>query len=181
MPGAPCKVIRMVAQGIAVLGPDSPYLLCFIHHIPGSHLTNILLGLSQARKAPVPAEANHPRLHSHLLALQVCDSNKVRRNEHGKPLEADLTARLGHPNLVRTLDAASAYREPFAKLAWEVAKEAEEAKDGKAAEQQSSNGPVEETWLLLEYCDQGTLMVCRPADYSQPSHPQPQNWAASLH
>lgn len=87
----------------------------------------------------------------------------MRRNEHGKPLEADLTARLGHPNLVSTLDAASAFREPVAKLAWEVAKEAEDAADGRAAEQQSSSAPVEETWLLLEYCDQGSLMVCCPA------------------
>lgn len=86
----------------------------------------------------------------------------MRRNEHGKPLEADLTARLGHPHLVSTLDAASAYREPVPKLAWEVAREAEEAAQGVPAQQQSSAAPVEETWLLLEYCDQGSLMVRRP-------------------
>ena len=86
----------------------------------------------------------------------------MRRNEHGKPLEADLTARLGHPNLVSTLDAASAYREPVPKLAWEVAQDAQAAGDEKAAEPCNAE-PVEETWLLLEYCDQGSLMVCRCA------------------
>ena len=101
---------------------------------------------------------------------QVCDSDKVRRNEHGKPLEADLTARLGHPNLVKTLDAASAFREPIAKLAWEVAKEAQDASEapgGNIAEQTDA-APVEETWLLLEYCDQGSLMVCCAAHHSRP-------------
>jgi hypothetical protein len=88
----------------------------------------------------------------------------VRRNEHGKPLEADLTARLGHPNLVSTLDAASAFLEPAAKLAWEVPKEAEDgeakgADAGGTAPQETAGELVGETWLLLEYCDQGSLLV----------------------
>lgn len=99
------------------------------------------------------------------MCWQVCDSDKVRRNEHGKPLEADLTARLGHPNLVSTIDAASSFREAVPKLAWEMAKEGEEAAaDGvDNPAQPEVNEPVEETWLLLEYCDQGSLMVgCSP-------------------
>ena len=99
------------------------------------------------------------------VCWQVCDSDKVRRNEHGKPLEADLTARLGHPNLVSTIGAASAFREAVPKLAWETAKESEDAAtdDSDKSVQPEVNESVEETWLLLEYCDQGSLMVgCLP-------------------
>ena len=99
------------------------------------------------------------------VCWQVCDSDKVRRNEHGKPLEADLTARLGHPNLVSTIGAASAFRESVPKLAWETAKESEKAAadDSEKSAQPEVNEAVEETWLLLEYCDQGSLMVvCIP-------------------
>ena len=100
------------------------------------------------------------------MCWQVCDSDKVRRNEHGKPLEADLTARLGHPNLVSTIGAASAFRESVPKLAWETAKESEEAAadDSDRPAQPEVNEPVEETWLLLEYCDQGSLMVSGLSD-----------------
>ena len=90
----------------------------------------------------------------------------MRRNEHGKPLEADLTARLGHPNLVSTIGAASAFRESVPKLAWETARESEEAAadDSHKPAQPEVNEPVEETWLLLEYCDQGSLMVSGLSD-----------------
>lgn len=85
----------------------------------------------------------------------------MRRNKDGKPLEADLTAQLGHPNLVSTLDAASAFREPVAKLAWDMEEERQDS--DRAPPGQSNADPVEDTWLLLEYCDQGSLMVSRGA------------------
>ena len=54
--------------------------------------------------------------------------------------------------------------EPAAKLAWEVPKEAEDgeakgADGGATAPQETAGEPVGETWLLLEYCDQGSLLV----------------------
>lgn len=84
------------------------------------------------------------------------------------PIEAELTAHVVHTNLVRTIDTASAYRDTAPKLDWEIghdkAKEEEAAKEGEGNEHAASTSgqppaPVEETWLLLEYCDQGTLIV----------------------
>lgn len=103
--------------------------------------------------------------------MQVCDSSKVRRNAAGVPIEAELTAHVVHSNLVRTIDTASAYRDTTPKPDWEIgqdkAREEAAAARGEAANTTdttaSSSGqpaaPVEETWLLLEYCDQGTLIV----------------------
>jgi hypothetical protein len=102
----------------------------------------------------------------------VCDSNKVRRNKEGVPIEADVTAHLAHPNLVRTIKTASAFREPLHKLDWEVTQDGgntasppEEA-ESPAKSAVNSPGkeekPVEETWLLLEYCDQGSFIVRMP-------------------
>lgn len=97
------------------------------------------------------------------MVKQVCDSNKVRRNKEGVPIEADVTAHLAHPNLVRTIDTASAYREPLHKLNWEVTQDAAAAPESPAKTPVASPGeeeqPVEETWLLLEYCDQGSFIV----------------------
>ena len=110
----------------------------------------------------------------------MCDSNKVRRNKAGVPIEADVSAHLAHPNLVRTIDTATAYREPLQKLDWEV-KQDEAAEGTSPASQQSSkeesptassikspaksksyDAAIEETWLLLEYCDQGSFVVNFP-------------------
>lgn len=104
---------------------------------------------------------------------QVCDSNKVRRNKAGVPIEADVSTHLAHPNLVRTIDTATAYREPLQKLDWEVKQDAAaegaspssqqfskaESPTASPAKSQSNDAPVEETWLLLEYCDQGSFVV----------------------
>ncbi len=108
---------------------------------------------------------------------QVCDSNKVRRNKAGVPIEADVSAHLAHPNLVRTIDTATAYREPLQKLDWEVKQDAAAEGTSPASQQsskaesptasraysptksQSNDAPIEETWLLLEYCDQGSFVV----------------------
>ncbi|BDA44193.1 probable serine/threonine-protein kinase STY13 at C-terminar half [Coccomyxa sp. Obi] len=114
--------------------------------------------------------------HGKVVAVKVCDSSKVRRNKAGVPIEADVSAHLAHPNLVRTIDTATAYREPLQKLDWEVKQDA--AADGtnpasqqsskaespttsptkSPAKSQSDDGPIEETWLLLEYCDQGSFV-----------------------
>ena len=50
------------------------------------------------------------KLKTHVL--QVCDSKKVRRNAAGVPIEVDVTARVDHPNLVKTIEAASTVTEP---------------------------------------------------------------------
>ena len=147
--------------------------------------------------------------------VQVCDSSKVRRTAAGTPVEVEVTARLAHPNLVRTLEAASVARSPGHSLDWELRTVQEDdecvgsssnntssnnpsapttqqqeaprsayceeaAADGPAAAteapaaeaeapQQASAGAEpgpdsKETWLLLEYCDQGSLVVslCHP-------------------
>ena len=56
------------------------------------------------------------------------------RLHEGQPLEAVITEKLRHPNLVAALDYATVPgRDPY--------------------------NPHDETWLLLDYCDRGSLIV----------------------
>jgi hypothetical protein len=77
-----------------------------------------------------------------------------------------------HPNLVRTIDTASTFRDTAPKQDWEIAddrgKEAA-GEAGKTAGHAHPSSPVEETWLLLEYCDQGSLIVC-PLNWHRRTH-----------
>lgn len=94
---------------------------------------------------------------------QVCDSDKVRRNKEGVPIEVDVTAHLVHPNLVRTIESATAFKDRPQKVDWEVKQDSEAAQTASPSAQkqdpQASAQPIEETWLLLEYCDQGCFIV----------------------
>ena len=105
-----------------------------------------------------------------LCVRQVCSSCNLRCNQEGVPIEAFLKDHLQHPQLVRLIDSATAHRSSTPRFA------RAESSDGGALHAKSGTPPggfgsgdsaqadkvhpLElETWLLLEYCDMGTLMV----------------------
>ena len=72
-----------------------------------------------------------------LMPAQVIEDAECVRLHDGQPLEAVITEKLRHPNLVAALDYATVPgRDPY--------------------------NPHDETWLLLDFCDRGSLIV-RPA------------------
>lgn len=100
--------------------------------------------------------------------LQVCSSCNLRCNQEGVPVEAFLKDHLQHPQLVRLLDSATAQRGSRLGRAdsstWHSGGTL--SRSSSSAFGESGDGYAErssqlemETWLLLEYCDMGTLMV----------------------
>lgn len=100
--------------------------------------------------------------------LQVCSSCSLRCNQEGVPVEAFLKEHLQHPQLVRLLDSATAQRGSRLGRAdsssWQSG--GTSSRTSLTAFGESGDGYAErssqlemETWLLLEYCDMGTLMV----------------------
>ena len=100
--------------------------------------------------------------------LQVCSSCNLRCNQEGVPVEAFLKDHLQHPQLVRLLDSATAQRGSRLGRAdssnWQSGGTL--SRSSSSAFGESADGYAErssqlemETWLLLEYCDMGTLMV----------------------
>ncbi len=71
---------------------------------------------------------------------QVMEDSECVRMYDGRPLEAVITEKLKHPSLVAALGFASvAGADPY--------------------------HPHQETWLLLQYCDRGCLIVRRPSQH----------------
>ena len=105
-----------------------------------------------------------------LCARQVCSSCNLRCNQEGVPIEAFLKDHLQHPQLVRLIDSATAHRSSTPRFARTESSDGGGllAKSGTPpggpdsgdSAQADKVHPLElETWLLLEYCDMGTLMV----------------------
>ena len=70
------------------------------------------------------------------MHAQVIEEAECVRLHEGRPLEAVITEKLRHPNLVAALGYATVPgRDPY--------------------------NPHDETWLLLDYCDRGSLIVRR--------------------
>ena len=68
------------------------------------------------------------------MHAQVIEDAECVRLHDGQPLEAVITEKLRHPNLVAALEYATVPgRDPY--------------------------NPHDETWLLLDYCDRGSLIV----------------------
>lgn len=112
-----------------------------------------------------------------LCARQVCSSCNLRCNQEGVPIEAFLKDHLQHPQLVRLIDSATAHRSSTPRFA------RTESSDGASLPAKSGTPPGGpgsgdsahadkahpldwETWLLLEYCDMGTLMVSNCVSFS---------------
>lgn len=111
----------------------------------------------------------------HLLTRcisQVCTSCNLRCNQEGVPIEAFLKDHLQHPQLVRLLDSATAHRSAMPRFgrseSSELAGGTTPPKSGSVGGTPGDSGDSNndraaqlelETWLLLEYCDMGTLMV----------------------
>ena len=118
------------------------------------------------------------------LFVQVCSSGNLRCTQEGVPIEAFLKDHLQHPQLVRLLDSATAQRSAVARFGRRESMDVQAGmtppRNGSAAFPQLSDGFADmqvstelETWLLLEYCDMGTLMV---SQHSTPSEPL---WASN--
>ena len=104
------------------------------------------------------------------LGVQVCSSCNLRCNQEGVPVEAFLKDHLQHPQLVRLIDSATAQRSAMPRFG---RRESMDVQAGMTPPRSSSAAFLHlsddfadmtvqtelETWLLLEYCDMGTLMV----------------------
>lgn len=102
--------------------------------------------------------------------MQVCSSGNLRCTQEGVPIEAFLKDHLQHPQLVRLLDSATAQRVATPRLGRRESMDVQAGmtppRSSSAAFPQLSDDFADmhiqtelETWLLLEYCDMGTLMV----------------------
>ena len=88
--------------------------------------------------------------------LQIIDNSATIRMMDGEPLEAAITKGAHHPNVVRTIDfavtsasAADADSDSGAAL---------ERFDSATSHHKQRQGDSE-TWMLLEFCDCGSLQV----------------------
>ena len=113
------------------------------------------------------------------LCVQVCSSGNLRCTQEGVPIDAFLKDHLQHPQLVRLLDSATAQRSAMARFGRRESMDVQAGmtppRNSSAAVPQLSDDFADmqlsaelETWLLLEYCDMGTLMV---SQHSTPSEP----------
>ena len=122
-------------------------------------------------KRPVQC-GQHASSHKMHIAAQVCTSCNLRCNQEGVPIEAFLKDHLQHPQLVRLLDSATAHRSAMPRFgrseSSELAGGTTPPKSGSVGGTPGDSGDSNndraaqlelETWLLLEYCDMGTLMV----------------------
>lgn len=78
-------------------------------------------------------------------------------------MEASLTGKLAHPNLVRTLETGKATRDPGGprrspSLGGGSAR-GSVLLEGTPLERANSARLLEETWLLMDFCDMGPLVV----------------------
>ncbi|CAL8465702.1 g5238 [Coccomyxa elongata] len=102
-----------------------------------------------------------------VIAVKVCASSDLRYDAAGVSMEASLIGQLEHPNLVRVLDMGNAGT-PAAKAPKPSStfNQKTSTKGGEAGHHGAliEGTPLdsaldsEETWLLLEYCDMGSLM-----------------------
>ncbi|CAL8465638.1 g5174 [Coccomyxa elongata] len=98
-----------------------------------------------------------------VIAVKVCNSCNLRCDAAGVPFEASLTLKLEHPNLVRTLETAKASKDATGpqrspSLAGGPQNVRSTLLEGTPLERLNSARLMEETWLLLDYCDMGSLM-----------------------
>ena len=103
------------------------------------------------------------------MCAQVCSSCNLRCNQEGVPIEAFLKDHLQHPQLVRLIDSATAQRSAAPRFgrreSMDISASMTPPRSSSAAlsdEFADMHVPADlelETWLLLEYCDMGTLMV----------------------
>ena len=99
--------------------------------------------------------------------MQVCSSCNLRCNQEGVPIEAFLKDHLQHPQLVRLLDSATAQRSAMPRFGRRESMDINASMtpprtSSAALSDEFADMHVQtelETWLLLEYCDMGTLMV----------------------
>ena len=118
------------------------------------------------------------------MRTQVCSSYNLRCNQEGVPIEAFLKDHLQHPQLVRLIDSATAQRSAMPKFG---RRESMDVQAGMTPPRSSSAFLSDEiadmqlqteleTWLLLEYCDMGTLMVSQRISPKRPSRSLLHSW-----
>ena len=118
------------------------------------------------------------------MRAQVCSSCNLRCNQEGVPIEAFLKDHLQHPQLVRLIDSATAQRTAMPRFG---RRESMEVQAGMTPPRSSSACLSDEvadmqlqteleTWLLLEYCDMGTLMVSQRISPKRPSRSLLHSW-----